>query len=335
MNRFRLQLLGTKIRDFLLGARSKEFFVFLFFFALSAGFWLLQTLDETFETEVVVPLQLVNVPKEVVITSPLPTELRTTIKDRGTSLIRYWNHHIAPLRLSFADYDSGTSYGRVRISPADIQKAVQERLFSTSRIQAIRPDTLEFYYNHGLYASVPVSIVGDIDTDSHHYLLDVKTSPTEVKVYASAATLDTLSTVATMPVNLTDLKENTTIDVALRPLHGAKIEPSYVKLTATVDVYMENTIEVPVVSLNFPADRQLRTFPSTVRVTYTVGYAQSKDISRRNFVSVVTYDDVLALQQQGITKLPVRLKTIPEGVKNIRIEPQEIDYLVEAVDEEE
>jgi hypothetical protein len=98
---------------------------------------------------------------------------------------------------------------------------------------------------------------------------------------------------------------------------------------------MENTIEVPVVSLNFPADRQLRTFPSTVRVTYTVGYAQSKDISRRNFVSVVTYDDVLALQQQGITKLPVRLKTIPEGVKNIRIEPQEIDYLVEAVDEEE
>ena len=332
---FRLKTIGNSVRTFLLGAKSKEFLVFLFFFALSAGFWLLQTLDETFEREIAIPLQLTDIPEEVVITSPLPDQIRVNVKDKGTSLMRYWRHEITPIQLSFANYDNGTTYGRVRISQADLLKAVQERLISTSKVQAIRPDTLEFYYNHGLHTSVPVTITGEVDTDSHFYLLDVHTQPSEVKVYASSAILDTLTAIPTLPVNLTQLKENTNIDVALRPIRGAKIEPAKVTLTATVDVYMENTIEVPVVSLNFPADRQLQTFPSTVKVTYTVGYARNKEVTRNNFVSVVTYEDLIALQEQGATKIPVRLKTIPEGVTNVRIEPQEIDYLIEYVNGED
>lgn len=335
MDRFQLKTYWKRTREFLLGARSKEFLVFLFFLLLSTAFWLLQTLDETFETEVIVPLQLTDVPDDVVITSPLPDQLRVSIRDKGASLMRYWNHDIAPLSLSFTAYDNGRNSGKVRITQNSILKSIQERLIGTSKIQGIRPDTLEFYYNHGMHSTIPVAVTGDVEADAHHYLLDVKTTPSEVRVYASATLLDTLSAVRTMPVSLTDLQENTTIDVALRPIRGAKIEPSKVKLTATVDVYMENTIEVPVVSLNFPADRQLRTFPSTVKVTYTIGYAHNKNVRQEHFVSVVTYEDVLALQEQGATKIPVRLKTIPDGVKNVRIEPQSIDYLIENVNEEE
>ena len=102
-----------------------------------------------------------------------------------------------------------------------------------------------------------------------------------------------------------------------------------------VDVYMENTVDVPVVSLNFPGDRQLRTFPSAVQVTYTVGYTRNREVTRDKFVSVVTYEEILDLQKQGKTKIPIRLKSIPDGVSNVRIQPQEVDYLVETVSEEE
>lgn len=319
----------------LLSRGNHEFFVFLFFLLLSAIFWLLQTLDETFETDIAIQLELTDVPEDVVITSSLPNELRVTVKEKGTALVRYWRHDMPPVQLSFHDYDNGMTNGRVRVPQADVLKAVQERLFSTTKVQSIHPDTLEFYYNHGMHTTVPVSITGEVEANPRFYLLDVQTEPSEVEVFASMLTLDTLKSVPTEPVSLTDLQENTTVEVALQPIRGAKIEPTKVKLTAQVDVYMENTVEVPVVSLNFPGSKQLRTFPSTVKVTYTIGYAHSKEVTRKNFVCIVTYEELLELQQQGATKIPVHLKTIPEGTSIVRIEPQELDYLVESVSEEE
>ena len=309
--------------------------MFSFFLLLSAGFWLLQTLDETFETDLLVPIELTDVPDDIVITSPLPSHLRVTVKDKGTGLVRYWHHKLDTIRVSFSNYGNVSVSGRVRISQSDIQKALQSRLLGNTKLQAVRPDTLEFYYNHGLHALVPVAIAGEVDTNPHYYLLDVQTSPSMVEVYAMASTLDTLTAVPTVPVNLTDLKENTTIEVNLAPIRGAKIEPSKVTLTANVDVYMENTIEVPIVSLNFPGDKQLRTFPSTVKVTYTVGYSRNRELTRDNFVSLVTYEEILELRKQGKTMLPVLLKTVPEGVTNVRIDPKEVDFLIEDVSETE
>ncbi|MBR4758285.1 MAG: YbbR-like domain-containing protein, partial [Bacteroidaceae bacterium] len=207
----------------------------------------------------------------------------------------------------------------------------QERLLGSSKVQSIRPDTIEYYYNHGLNAMVPVVIQGDVETNPHYYLLDVTASPSEVRVYAAASVLDTLKAVYTHPVSMKDLQENTSEEVLLRNIRGAKVEPRMVTVSASVDVYMENTIEVPIVSLNFPGDKQLRTFPASVMVSYTVGYARNKEIGKKNFVSVVTYEEILELQRRGVSKIPIHLKSIPDGVKDIRIEPSEVDYLIESV----
>jgi len=335
MEKFQMAAFWGNVRQLLFSHRSKEFFVFLFFLAVSAGFWLLQVLDDTFEMEITVPLQLTEVPKDVVITSPLPSQLSVTIKDKGTSLVRYWRHQVKSVSLSFEDYEASASNGRVKIPLSDVTKIIQDSILASSKVQSVHPDVLEFYFNHGFHASIPVKISGKVDTNPHFYLLEVKTDPEFVQVYASSTIIDSLSSVSTMPVNLTDLKENTTVEVALRPIRGAKTDPQKVKLTAMVDVYMENTIEVPIVSLNFPGDLQLRTFPSSVKVTYTVGYARSKEVTQKNFVSVITYEELLALQEQHASKIPIRLKSIPLGVKNVRIEPQEVDYLVESIASEE
>ena len=47
-----------KIKNFLLSDKSREFLVFLFFFFVSTGFWLLQTLKNDYETEFTIPLRL-------------------------------------------------------------------------------------------------------------------------------------------------------------------------------------------------------------------------------------------------------------------------------------
>ena len=70
----------TAVKNFLLGPKNKEFLIFLFFFFVSAAFWLLQSLNETFDVELKVPLKLENVPSDVVITSDLPSDLNVNGK---------------------------------------------------------------------------------------------------------------------------------------------------------------------------------------------------------------------------------------------------------------
>ena len=40
--------LSKKIKDFLLSDKSREFLIFLFFFLIAGGFWLLQTLNNDY-----------------------------------------------------------------------------------------------------------------------------------------------------------------------------------------------------------------------------------------------------------------------------------------------
>ena len=76
-----LQIAG-KVKDFLLSENSREFFIFLFFFVVAGGFWLLQTLNNDYETEFTIPVKLKGVPDNVVITSEPVSEIRVKVRTR-------------------------------------------------------------------------------------------------------------------------------------------------------------------------------------------------------------------------------------------------------------
>ncbi len=332
MDRYRLQSCWKRISDFLSSPRFREFLVFLFFLAISAVFWMLQTLDETLEKKLTVRLELVNVPEGVVITSPLPSELRVKVSDKGTSLIHYIRYGVPPVEVSFNDVAGAGESGRVSIGTAEAQRLISGSLLSTSRILSISPDTLEFYFNHGLFKSVPVRVAGSIDPSSDCYLLEVKPTPAEVDVYATQEVLDTLTAVYTTPLSLEEVDANTSLNVGLEGLKGAKYSTDKVRVDVEVDVYVENSFDVPIHTSNFPANKFLTTFPSSVQVSFTVGYTNSKELSADDFVILLTYEEILACQREGKTKIPLSLHNVPEGVTNVRIEPQEVDYLIEQSD---
>ena len=81
--------------------------------------------------------------------------------------------------------------------------------------------------------------------------------------------------------------------------------------------------------VNFPASKQLRTFPGSVSVSFQVGMALYRKITSENFVIVVNYEELL---QNPSIKYRLHLKSLHEGVSNVRIVPQEVDYLIEQTD---
>lgn len=322
-----------KTRDFLLSDKCKESLVFLFFVLVSFGFWLLQTLDNTYQTEFKIPLRLKNIPKNIILTSDLPDEIKVKVEDRGTVLLNYMlGRSFFPISFDFKDYQHGGSH--VRISSLELQKKIASQLNVSTKLISIRPDTLDFIFTRGKAKKIPILLDEDcsISPIRQYYISSVKLSPDSVIAYAPQEILDTLKAAFTTNFTATNVIDTLEKRVPIAKATGVKFVPSYVDVSILTDMYSEKTVEVPVIGVNFPAGKVLRTFPSKVEVTFQVGLRHFKEIKSSDFFIGITYEDVLKAKDD---KLILNVKSAPDVVSHIRISPASVDYLIEQQTEKE
>lgn len=331
MNRKRIAIfysrLSKRIKNFLLSKQSREFFVFLLFFFIAGAFWLLQTLNDDYEAELTVPIRLKGIPNNVVITSEPASELKIKVKDKGVVLLNYMvARNFYPINLEFEDY-KGTN-NHIKIYATEFEKSILNQLNASTRLLSVRPDTLDYIYSTGKSKYIPIKLEGKVSAGRQYYIPDTLYNPDSILVYAPSALLDTIKYAYTEKITLEDISDTTKYQANIRPVRGAKFIPNSVELTFPVDVYTDKTVEVPLIGVNFPADKVLRTFPSKVKVTFQVGMSKFKDIESEDFAIRIPYEELLRL---GSEKYKVKLKTTPAGINHIRISPEEIDFLIEQV----
>lgn len=314
------------LRDFLFSIVNREFLIFLFFLALSTVFWLLTTLNDTSEQEYKIPITLTNVPRDVVITSDMDDTLRVTIRDKGFTLAAYLSGRpLKPVALDFQNYCKQDN-GRGHVALADLQRAILPNLYGSSKIVSIKPERIDFYYNHGQWEKVPVRLVGDITPAKSYYLTRTRFSPSNVVVYADKNILDTLKSVYTEPVTVTNFSDTVVKTVKLQRIKGAKIVPAQVRITLCTDVLTEESVEVPIHAENMPAGKTLRTFPPRVKVRFVTGASVYRQIKPGQFRVEADFND---LSTNNPEKCTLHLRKVPANVRDARLELSEVDYLIE------
>ena len=301
----------------------------MFFLVLSAGFWLFLTLDEEYEVVIAVPVKLKNVPDNVVITTPLPSEIKVRLHDHGGVLMKYrFIKQLGTIVVDFNNYDKFS--GHVALPTNEVAKVLLSRMQATTRIVSFSPDTLEYFFNFGTYRKVPVIIRGSITADSLYAIADTTIAPRYVKVYGSKELLDTLRAVYTKPLSIEGLSQQESTTAQIAPIRGAKIVPSKITATFNVDQVTEKTVQVPVEHINFPAGKTLKTFPGIVNVTFHVGMKQYKNITADKFAIVISYED---LANTPSNRLKLSLKSKPKGISHVRIQPEDVEFLIEDTSE--
>lgn len=317
-----------KIKAFLFSKANKEFLIFLLFFVISSVFWLLKTLDEEYEQEFNIPVRMVNMPENAVLTTDVPSTVRVTLKDKGIVLLRYmYATHFQPIVINYKDYAPDNM--DISISGIDLRRKITSVLASSTRITALRPDGLDISYIIGEGKRVPVRFNGDVRVDAPYFLSHVKCWPDSVTVYADPGRLAQITSVNTDRLLYRNFKDTTFCSVPLAHIEGVKLVPSQVKVGLYPDMYTEKTVEVPIVGVNFPAGKLLKTFPSKVSVTFQVGLNQFKRITGDDFICTVTYESLLYTMTSNFK---VVLKSVPQGVRHIKISPAYVDFLIEQVD---
>lgn len=322
----RCRHLGKRARNFLHSPQCREFLFFLFFVCIASTFWILQTLNDTYETEISVPLKLKNVPESTILTEQPPGHLYLTLKDKGTVLINYMlGQGFIPLTLDFDEYKRRGN--RVRIPSSELEKKLLGQLAVSTTLKAIRPDTVEFIYTLNKGKKVPVRMLGNVTAGKQYYIAGRTISPDSVMIYAPQEVLDTTRVVYTEGIQLTDVTDTVRKTVVLHPAKGIKYVPETVELSVFADILTEKTVQVPIKGVDFPADKQLKTFPSRASITFQVGLQRFKDISAEDFVVEVSYND---LKKKGAQeKCRLSLTVAPAGINHVRIQPESVEYLIE------
>lgn len=319
-----LHIYGT-VRNFFFRLLNKEFLIFLFFLVLSGSFWLIMTLNETYEREVRIPVRLVDVPDNVVITSDTEDTLSVVLRDKGYSLWAYiYREKVHEVNISYKAYSRKNGTGLV--SAGELQRLIYQKVFSSSHIVSIKPNKFEFFYNHGLKKRVPVKLYGRVEAARSHNLEAVELYPAHVDVYGSEEALDTIKFAYTQQLNVTNLKDTLVRTVELRKIRGVKFVPDKVRLSAYSDVLTEESAEIPVTALNMPEGKVLRTFPSRIKVTFTVGASMFRKIHAGGFRITVDYNEIMANPSDKCT---LHLSAMPAGVHSARMEVSRVDYLLE------
>ena len=314
------------VGNFLFSSLNKEFLIFLFFLLLSGAFWLMMALNETYEEELKVPVRLVGMPRNAVMTDEPADTVKVIVRDKGFTLVTYkYGHWFRPLTFKFATY-ANEDQGHGAIPAADIIKQVQSQLYGSSKLLSVKPEKLDFYFTYGASKKVPVRFRGKISTSKSYYLAHTEFSPMMVTAYANKKVLDELKYVEIEPFNYRNLQDTIHQNVRLQKIRGVKLVPSTVRLSVYPDVLTEESIEVPVSAVNMPAGMVLRTFPSRVTVRFTIGASQFRTIRPEQFNVVVDYQ---ALAENPSDKCTLQLRSVPSSVSKAKLERDKVDYLLE------
>lgn len=314
------------VRNFLFSSANREFLTFFFFLVLSTIFWLMTALNETYEREIGVPAYLVNIPKNVVITSDMEDTVRVTVRDKGFALLAYtYGEGIRPINVNFQSAITRQSgYGVV--SSQELMKMINQRFSGSSKIVQVKPDRLDFHYNYGLSRQVSVKMAGNVVPGKSFYLARTRFWPEKVTVYGSKQALDSLRFVKTVPINITNFNDTVLRTVALETIKGVKIVPNTVRIGLYPDILTEENIEVPITAVNMPEGKVLRTFPQRVTVNFIVGASMFRSISPEQFAVVVDYNEII---DHPSDKCSIHLRETPQGVRNARLKMTQVDYLIE------
>ena len=310
---------------------NREFLVFLFFLALSGIFWLLLTLNETYEKEYAVPVAITNIPKNAVLTSEETDTVKVTIRDKGYTLMTYlYGDIINKLNMNFHNYSHNNGTGIV--TSQDIQKQLYLQLASGSRITSVKPEKLEFFYNYGAKKKVPVRWSGRVIPEELYFISRVTFSPDSVLIYASDQKLDSINMVYTEQLNYANFRDTLRVACELSKIKGVKMVPDKVNVSFFTDVLTEEYIEgIPVKGINMPEGKVLRTFPAKVKVSFVTGVNVYRNLKREDFTVVADYRDI---EKNPTEKCRLYLKDVPSGISRAHLATNYVDYLIEEAHQE-
>ena len=306
---------------------NREIMVFLLFLIVAVAFWLSQTFKDHTTVNLEYELKIVNVPKNLIFTSEVPSTIAVAVSGRGFTILQYvMNKQHKVLNVDYNDLPK--MGGTLTIDNYVWKKALTKELPKGVTPQTVNPATVDLYYSMGEHKQIPIVFQGKIRTSDEYMLCGIELQPKYVDIYAPPSIYDTIKVVYTEPYIVNNVEDTLQIHLPLNKIKGVKMIPDTVSVKACVDLFTAKTVKVPIYCENIPHNRILRTFPLMADVTFRVSATMFNNITADDFVIVVDYNTIKTQDR----KCKLIIRESPKGISNLKVTPELVDYVIEQED---
>ncbi|MDE6074309.1 MAG: hypothetical protein K2J42_01945 [Muribaculaceae bacterium] len=316
--------LKKTVIDFFKSVKGRNCITLLIFVAIATFFWVLMALNDELQRDFELPVSFDNVPSDVTLLNSQPVVLNVSLKDKGSSMIRYgWGK---PPTVQFDFNDVKAKNDKIIINPLKINNAIRG-IFGQATVVALKPDSvmIPFTRRPGKIVKVRVE-TGDITTSGQYVVSgNLRAETDTVRLFSSTKIPANLRTVDTEPINAEYLTDTTRIQARIIPPEGMIAIPSTVTVMIPVEPLVAREITVPVEVANAPRGKTVVTFPSSVKVSFLLPMSVYNNTDESRFVVSANYSK----RSSTTSRMPLTISGAPTSYHNIELHTDSVEYLIE------
>lgn len=303
----------------------------VFFLLLAVVLWFLIKLSKPgYVGQVELPIRYGNLPNDKLMTDDPAHYLKLNLKADGYTLMRYslWNRKTLNVDLRTVKHLKGNRY--YWQSNKNIAKL--EAQFSDARILGLSPDTLFLSLSELVQKRVP--IVARIKTapKSELYIYqDPLLQPDSLWIRGPRASVEQIDSIFTVPYALpSDPDDSLLLELAIEDPGVAHLTypDRKVKVELQLSRMTEGVVEVPIQIIHVPDSLELELYPNRVSVKYRVALRDFHRVQKEEFIVIADFRAIVEQPEQRFMSL--RLEELPDVIKQARLEPKRVEYIVTA-----
>jgi YbbR domain-containing protein len=298
--------------------------VFFTCMVLAVLAWLVVTFSRTYNFKVKQVLTYKNAPKKRAFHSLQSDTVDVTVKGTGWQMLLSKTNSMNPaikvdLRsLEYQDY----------LLLSEQVRAINKSKEYQHEIVSFDPDTLYFDFSHRRVKRVPVLLAMSLKYQQQFAQSDdIVIKPKYVTISGPSNVIDKITSWTTDSLKATDVSESINTRIKLVPVKEGNIGiyPNSVQVKIPVAEFTEKTIEVPVTLVNNREYYRVNLLPKKVKVTFTTALNKYAGMNEEFFEVEA---DLSMWKNYGYKMLPVKVKQLPDYCRIVKIEPQNIDFII-------
>ena len=306
---------------------NKLYYTFILFSFLSVIFWFMTKLSKEYDSSIKYPVSYINLPSNKLLQEKPSEYIDVRIKATGFKLI---SSKVSPRKLTI---DASNIYGKsltnYYLLLSQQKLSVQKQLNTCVKVAYFIKDSVHFKLGVLNQKKVIVKLISDLLFEEGFELNNsISIQPDSILLTGPKSTLDTISSVSTGLLQKKELNVsiNEFLDIKeFNPDSNVSAEKDKVLITASVERFTEGSVEVPIKVINIPDGKQINTFPKFVKVTYRIALSNFNKIDSSTFLIECDYG---IYENNNLPYLIPKLIGSSSMIKNARISPQKIDFLI-------
>ena len=263
---------------------GRNLLVFFCFVVVSSSLWVLNAMNERFETDIVVRVAVANIPEGVELEGQDDLGVDVYVRDRGSELLDYKLGNDPVVTVDFNEL-SDIGNGNLTMHFSALENRVSNALKSSSTFLHFKDDYLSLQVKRES-VTLPVKLNYDIETKRHYELIAVDASVREITFVAPSSEIKEWEVLELPEFVIRGLDRDTLFTYHLPGGKYSAYDPSSIDVHLTVAPYVDCQLICPVNLVNRMFDLNLDDYydiPDSVLVSYLAPASLAGGVSECDF----------------------------------------------------